>query len=82
MAAPSKYKRLIVNAALATLAAFAGAFAASSDWLPETWVAVPAVAAAYGALRVGAGLVAAELGKPISVDEPPPGGPDPDLGGE
>ena len=72
-----KYKTLLYNAGLAAVAAFAGAFAESSDWLPESWLKYPVAAAAYGALRIAAGVIAAGLQHPISVDKPPAGGPDP-----
>lgn len=63
-------KEMWVNAGLAALAALAGGVASSSNLLPDAWLSVPVIAVAYGALRIAAGYVAANvLQKPISVDK-------------
>lgn len=67
-------RNLIYNGLLAALAAGVGALAGPEglEILPESWMSIPAVALVWGALRVGFGVLAAGLGKPIVVDEPSP----------
>lgn len=66
-------KELYVNAALAALAGFVtsfGAFmAATPKPVDESLYVSAGLAAAYGALRLFVGALAAAAGKPVSVDE-------------
>ena len=66
-------KNQYINAGLAALAAGVGSFAYAISTSNATSVAAlksAAAAAAYGALRLAAGVLASAFGKPVPVDQP------------
>jgi len=58
-------KKLLVNAALAFVAAFVGAISVSGGAITKPVL----IAAAWAAIRVAVGVVAAAVGKPVPVDQ-------------
>ena len=66
-------KKLWLNVGLAALAGFVSSFAAFLQTTPKPTstaaIISASVAAAWGAVRLAAGLIAAAANKPISVDQ-------------